>query len=464
VPSEQHPSTLTSDLLPSGSPNGHGIRVELRAPATPRQGGPDGSPADDGVGTSVQGESSLSQPAAGAAGAGLENHPDNCSGAGRKWAVLDGLRKITTLDRQRVCMTRPRSSAPVTIGQRGDAAAFGGLLPCGLRTCPNCGPILQSKRRDQIAEVVDAARGMGWTVLFSTLTLGHDAEQGLQEVFDVVFDCWRALTRGGWWNRAKKRHGIRHWVRVIECKEGGAHGWHPHVHLLLFVDPAQGEHSSASSLGQSLNARWVQTVEAAGYRASANAQHLVQATDQHLDTLAAYFTKEMGEELAWEMTDAGGKTARKGTASRSPSELLVAAVSGDDVAVRHWQEFEEVTKGRQLIAWSAGCRTELRLPPAKDASALLDEHAAAVAEETRPLVTVSAEEWQDKASRFGAREALAEVVAAAVMPEEVLWWMRDQGWTTVQIVEERRSAPPRLHLDGPPEAAWLAVPDADGGF
>lgn len=492
----RHSRTLSIDPLPSGIPERPGINARAQAPLHTGQGGPDGpasaagvdnrdravgpslSPSPAGGFTRAQLEAvGVSWPPpkgwkkalearAGGAAAGLENPMDNSTGAdlstdprfASKYAVLDELRKFTSIAGQRTCMSITRA-ASVTVGRRAGAAMFGSALPCGRRFCPNCGPRLQAARRDDLRDTVAAARARGWGVYFLTLTLSHSTSDRLADLLDGLDSSLRALLGGGFFTRLKRRHGIRHYVRVTETQAMGENGWHPHFHLLLFVDPAAARDFSKFDLQDALLDEWLRVVDAAGYRASRRGNLLLEPTDEHLTRMAAYFSKQMAESLAWEMSGQMSKRGKNG--SLNPAQLLLLACAGDAKARELWVELEEATKGRRQIAWSLGIRSDLRLPPPADGDALLREEN--VVEPAEALVTVPREAWEDHAFRAGFRADLEAVVVGATEASEVLWWLHDRG-ITAALAQPPGPRSPVAAIPGPSDRPWLALPDEHGGF
>lgn len=401
----------------------------------------------------------------------LDNPPDKGSAeapAATKWRLLDSLMDWSSLPRQRVCMAKS-FGAYVTLGRHNGRGMLSGAAPCGIRSCPNCGPRIQAKRRDELAEAIEAAKRSGLRVLFLTLTVSHSTRDSLDSLLDVVLACWKGLTHGRWWTDLKRTFGLRHFVRVVECKRG-EHGWHPHLHVLLFLD--QHSVSATTTLGGSrpirspgaaegrarvarsggsrtgrlpetvsvpasaeggrvqrdaalfrlLAGKWGQLVRAAGLHASVLGQDLRPVSDGDVSRLAGYFSKEMSAEgMAWEMT---GENSKGGGASLTPYELLVAGADGQESFRRLFREYEQATKGRRLIGYSTGLRKMLELAPPATADEILSEPEL---HEIEQLVTMRHETFEELARRKGLRGQVLALLDAGVTADELLWWLSDRG-------------------------------------
>lgn len=410
-------------------------------------------------------------PPAEAASAALDTDTNNGSAPASKWALLRWLREGSALDRQRVCMLDCRPDG-VVVGRVDGAASFSGATVCGSRSCPVCGPRIASAHRSDIASVVGGARAAGWDVRFLTLTLRHSHRDALADVLDALLACWRGLTKGRWWQDVKDRFGIVGMVRVIECKHGDRFGWHPHVHVLLFLRPvartATGERSERANvaggparsslrasvpqtsppasqappvirtsegahvarLASELFSRWGLLASAAGYGASVRAQRLLAVTDEHLDRMSGYFTKE-NSDIAAEMT---GGEYKNGAFHRTPLGILRAAAAGDEHSAILYREYEVATRGRRLYA-SAGAqlRSVLAVAPAPIE--------AQAAEQPEPVKRDALVRLSRGTYRLAASQGLLADLAVVAASEQstgwdLAWWLVDRGLSSSPLDPE----------------------------
>lgn len=375
--------------------------------------------------------------AAAARGAGLENTTDNFSPpkpvdahAGR-WFKHDWLRRESTIERQRVCMSRAYGEN-VTVRKGEFSASLGGVMACGSRTCPVCSPNLFARNRADIEQAVRAWReGEGGTVLFGTFTVRHSRRDSFDSLKEAVSAGWHAVTGGKGWLLDRRRHGVEHWIRVFEEKWSPDNGWHLHVHYLMFIRP--GAPIGVDDLLSGMFRRWRRAVVALGFRAP-----LKRAQDLHEvggdfapELLGAYFAKQSvateartAEQLAMELTMRDGKFSLSHD-SFTPGELLTLAVSGFEDARLKWGEYERGMKKRRVIAWSRGLRDLVGI-----GDELSDEEAALVeTEELRRAVVEMRARGFRKIVLTGRRRELLQRVwddeADAVL------WLQSLGITAV---------------------------------
>lgn len=186
---------------------------------------------------------------------------------------------------------------------------------------------------------------------FVTLTIPHRMADDLDVTFGLVLDGWRKGMLGGRWGRDWRRtFGVSHWVRTVEVTHG-AHGWHPHVHALLFTARPWTPRQRAIR-GNALFDRWASWVlRSGGGQCSRSAFRIVGGSAG----AGAYVTKlqdDHGRRIGMELTRHDLKRGRLG--SRTPFEMIEPAHQGDGHSRRLWHEWERVTAGRRCMTWSAG--------------------------------------------------------------------------------------------------------------
>jgi hypothetical protein len=295
-----------------------------------------------------------------------------------------------------------------------DRASFSGLLQCGLIWgCSSCSAAIREVRSQDISRACTEWITAGNSMLAVTFTVPHDRDgpgMSLDELFSLVAESFRQVSRGRPWRRVKENAQVAGQIRAIECT-CGEHGWHPHIHALYFLrgpfDIARifgnAAEFGAEGLALYLAEKWGDVVEAAGYRRPSLA-HGVKAEQ-------VVCPKEAGEYIAKtaDGTVVGLETARGDLKSgrgvhRTPFQIFDGYLeTGSQEDLRLWLEYEAATYGRQCITWSSGLReiieeeTGARLPPE-----LTDDEAAEVAED------------QDAETDLPVyREAIAEISARA---------------------------------------------------
>ena len=239
-----------------------------------------------------------------------------------------------------------------------------------------------------IAAAAARHQEQGGGLLFLTLTLRHHQGQRLDVLLGGLLDAFRGLIRGAPWDRMKKRYGWRGQVRATEVTWGEANGWHPHLHLLAFLDRPLTV-AELDQLEAWLFDRWEAMVTRRGF-GSVTRQHGVKLElVRSGEDVGQYVAKVQERAVGLEM--ARGDLKRGRQADRlTPFELLDAAMDGEAWAVDRWHEYESATKGRRCIEWSRGLREALGLGEEKSDEDVVAE--SIVSDETL-VAEVSAEDW-----------------------------------------------------------------------
>ena len=264
-----------------------------------------------------------------------------------------------------------------------------GLVSCGsVWSCPVCSAHIRQARAVEIAEAAGRHQERGGGLLFLTLTLRHHLGDGLPELLGGLLDAFRGMTRGAPWDRRKSRHRVIGQVRSTEVTYGDANGWHPHLHLLLFLE----EPLTLAELDQFeawLYERWASMVERRGLGSVTRAHGVKLEAVRSGEDVGQYVAKVQERAVGLEMARGDLKSGRQ--ADRlTPFELLDAAADGEAWAVRRWHEYEAATKGRRCIEWSRGLREALGLGEEKSDEDVVAE--SVVSDETL-VAEVSAEDW-----------------------------------------------------------------------
>lgn len=117
------------------------------------------------------------------------------------------------------------------------AVGFGGLMNCdSVWLCPRCGSRISRQDRQNVSRVTCEHMSAGWGVVMGMGSVPHGRRNTLQEVQD---DRLRPVLKRTLARLGREFPG-RRYVRAIEHLvdiTGHGHGWHPHVHLLIFVPP-----------------------------------------------------------------------------------------------------------------------------------------------------------------------------------------------------------------------------------
>lgn len=285
----------------------------------------------------------------------------------------------------------------VVMSRYGDAAGvsahFEGLQTCGsVWDCPCCSARISETRRGEMNGLLAWARSEGFTVQMITLTARHGRRDALAALLDGMK---RAKQRWGQ-HRAYKRLKalIVGSVTATEVTGGGAHGWHPHFHMIVVtVGPADLD---------ALRDAWLSSLRWAGLDGTGAGWRVQDAS-----AAGRYVTKWGAAE---EMTMGDRKRGRGG---RTPRQLLAASCDDGDVrAGMLWREYSAAFRGRRQLVWSRGLKARAGIGEVEDDEAARDERQDRQAEVGR--AHIEAEDWspRDRARR-GAQHRRGRVLDAA---------------------------------------------------
>jgi hypothetical protein len=265
--------------------------------------------------------------------------------------LLDKMRTLTSLPRVAKCMRVSRSGGGVGLRIGEGRAGFSGLCTCGnVHACPvHAAKIGAERAREEIApvirHVIDQRHG---SVLMCTFTVQHRAGMPLAETRAAVQGAWQHLGVSRAWRRLDAEHGRLGFCRAFEATWGQANGWHPHLHVLLFLDREVDE-LGAAEIAATLYRTYRAGLARAGFDASAmhGVDVKVATTRRDAETvLSKYLTK-----IASEVTRQDRKQGKHGRFT--PFELLrEAAEWGNADALDRWHEWEQATAGTRQLTWS----------------------------------------------------------------------------------------------------------------
>lgn len=292
----------------------------------------------------------------------------------------------------------------VTSTADGLVGGLSGVQTCGsVWVCPVCSEKINASRQGELEAGLHAWMGGGKGVLMLTLTVQHNRGHGLEALWDAISPAWNRLTSGSSaWNGGKvrkngsrsigdkERFGIAGYVRLVETKHG-AHGWHPHIHALLFTNDTLSP-VEVSDLRARLAGRWEAAIVREGYRVRTDAVGADLRSVTSSNGIADYFAKNTygltASGAAFEVT--GSQSKRLGKGGVTPFQLLERLVANGDEADLHlWHEWERVSHGRRQLTWSRGMRDLLGLEVELTDAEIAEDDAM----KGETVVTLTREEW-----------------------------------------------------------------------
>lgn len=322
-----------------------------------------------------------------------------------RFALQAGARELLPAQGVASCLRRPVPGVPgvsVLYSNEHHCAHLGGLILCkSVWMCPVCSAKVSERRREDLTAGVAA---WGGSLSLVTLTIQHKQSDTLPALLAVLLGGSRALRSSSPWQRIRARASFVGAVTALEVTDG-AHGYHPHLHLLCFHDVPPG--AAGDVIGRfekDIRARWVSVVGRLGGFASELAIDVRSATAE-VAAYVAKFQREPRWTVAHELAKAGSKNARG--SGRSLAALLRDYVFSDDVAAGgRWRDAVLALKGSNQIRWSPGLR-ELLLPGTIEQS---DEELAEEQDDTATLLALlSLAEWRAVVGN----DARAELLAVA---------------------------------------------------
>lgn len=270
-------------------------------------------------------------------------------------------------------------------------ASVTNLVACGsVWTCAVCAARITELRRRELEQAITAAREKELRPVLLTLTIRHHAGDYLRALCEVLLSAWRAVVEG----RAGMRFrsfGLVGFVRALEVTHG-AKGWHPHLHVLLFVS----SDADLAAMEQFIREQWGQRAAKLGHPVTDVGVDLRETFGAVADYVAK-FGHEPSTDQPWgvsaEMAKWPVKVSRRAGpdgGGATPLELLAASMDGDRVAATLFVQYAQAMKGRRQLVWSRGLRELLSLT-----AELSDQEAAQVEGEDMPEVArLTAGQWQ----------------------------------------------------------------------
>ena len=321
--------------------------------------------------------------------------------------IRDGLRPIS-IPRVAGCGHR-RIAAHVEVSRRlekradglaNQRATYRGLLRCGsVWECPVCASQIRTQRALELEEAVEVW-GASCVAMLS-LTVRHGFGDNLKQSRRGVSGSFSRLIRGAPWKRFCSKLELKHHVRALEVTHGPEHGWHPHLHVLFFLDDAPSEELLAEAT-EWLRARWAVCVRRALGKEFVPNSHGV---DLRLSKRADYLVKS-----GWELLDPGAKRGRG--RNRTPLQIATAAALNkrpEDQAL--WTTYCDDMRGAKMLTWSTGSRKELGLGEERS-----DQEIVGVEEEqseAEPVAIIDGATWDRVRHRPGLACTILEVVERA---------------------------------------------------
>ncbi len=366
--------------------------------------------------------------------------------------IAEACGDMTEGNKLRACGVNLRAGLhDVAVDRHPDGYAYtSGLQTCGsVWACPICSFKIRTKRAIELASAIAVHTARGGSVYLLTLTTQHTWGEALDLVWSDVQDVWAYITSHYRYRKLKDELGMG-FVRTIEVMHG-FNGWHPHLHVLLFIDEHVDRFDDAETYDRiacTFHDLWVNRMcEHHGRDVkSSYGVDLRPVKDDGAEGVGMYCTK-----AGYEVAMADGKAGRSET-SRHPFAIAFDATETGDMAdINLFREWVRGSHGRHMWSWSKGLRQKLGLADEKT-----DEELAAEADEVIERVcTISPLLWKAIVrTRIGLRAQFLTVLDnGGHHLDEAIELLA--SYNVGVVVETRSSGPP----GEPSRAPRLRAPD-----
>jgi hypothetical protein len=314
------------------------------------------------------------------------------------------------------CLRTPRRGV-ATIGvwhqPRTQSGTVSGTQTCGsVWGCPVCAAKIAERRCQEVTAAIAAHRAAGGVVLAVALTFRHERGDDLAAILRRFLAAVRAMQSGAPWVRFRERWGLVGAIRSTECTWGMAHGYHPHSHLLLFIEPprtldeATGELVAVADwlpdvagLRDDLRRRWEGVAERHGFTMDEAHGVVVQSTAAFDAAVLAEYVAKHGEEpvrrwsAAHEVVKGHVKRGKPGRLT--PWDFLRRFVVAETQKERsawaaRWREYLAAFRGMAQLRWSPKLRERLGLAAERSDA----EVAAERVEDAVLLASLYLDQWR----------------------------------------------------------------------
>jgi hypothetical protein len=256
---------------------------------------------------------------------------------------------------------------------------FTGLQTCGsVWACPPCASKIAERRRGELEDAIAVAREKVHGVLVAAYTFRHGPLDDLSGSLGRFLGALRSMTSTRAYKGLMGRYGLLGSIKALEVTHGTRNGWHPHAHLLYFVDRPLSE-LEVVELETALYALWQRAAARVGLDMDRRYGLRLQSTWGAVADYVAKFGREP-DHRPWGAADELTKAITKrghGEDRHTPWDLLRwAADTGEAQPVQLFREYHAAFKGRRQLVYSPGLKDLLGLGPDRTDEELASETTA----------------------------------------------------------------------------------------
>jgi len=280
-------------------------------------------------------------------------------------------------------------STTVTIKETADGKIYtSGVWSCGRAwLCPTCALKVSQHRAEKLLSFVESASRQGVTMMMITPTIPHHQGTPLKDLFDLVRESFRALTKNKRFAAAKKKYGFEGFVRSTEITHG-KNGWHPHLHVLVF---ATCEPDELTKFCELIFEIWSDIVDRSGklkkgQKCSRKAYNISPVNSK--EGMSNYLNKwHIGNEIA-------SGQSKKSTSGRSVFQILQDYHQNPTAKdKRLLQEYEKATKNKQQLTYSRAGNFKAKYTDQEEDQEKTDFDIANEKKEGKPTLAITRPLW-----------------------------------------------------------------------
>lgn len=241
-------------------------------------------------------------------------------------------------------------------------AHWANVQRCGsVWQCPVCAKQVTEKRREELKKGCDSWKSKGGKILLLTLTNSHSASHRLKDLIDGQKRALKRFFEGRRGVYLLNVLGRKYQIRSFEVTYG-QNGWHPHFHILLFIDDNFHPDLLKFDIREELAKFWISCCVKSGLPAPS----LRHGLDLRSGHYADKYVSKWGIEH--EMTKGHVKKGREG--GFTPFDLLQFSVDDELVygksSSKLFQEFAISFKGARQLVWARGLKKLLGIEEKTD--------------------------------------------------------------------------------------------------
>jgi Replication protein len=276
----------------------------------------------------------------------------------RRFELQDHAARLLPAERVRGCMRRLSDVADGVEGRYHPAthsAHYRGLQTCGsVWHCPICAAKISERRRDELTRLVEKHIAAGGSVWMTTYTIQHSRFDDLADLLKRFLEARRKMRQGRRGLALRHDFQVRGTVSVLEVTWSKEHGWHPHVHELVF---SSEKHMNPQAYDQAARSAWRDAAKSQGLSMNEHGFQIDRTYGAVQDYITKYGHEPEGKPWGVESEMVKGHTKQgRGEQHLTPFGLLGAIADGFEELAPRFQEYAAVFKGRKQLNFSPGLK------------------------------------------------------------------------------------------------------------